>query len=107
MDELIQSPFQRLRVDDCFYLSLIKITYTHTVKKGGDQKAKNIPLARLLIGVLSIDLVFGFSTGTRSDLAVSDANLNSNGASYVINPDEQGSLWISGYSSSEVWGQSH
>jgi streptogramin lyase len=62
------------------------------------------PLTFSMVVMFCLIIVLCFTTGARADLAVSEADLATDGAAYEINPDAQGMLWISDYSTGEVWG---
>jgi len=58
----------------------------------------------LLVVLVSLVAVLGFTIRARADLTTSEADLNVDGYAYEINPDDAGKLWISDFGAGEVWG---
>jgi streptogramin lyase len=58
----------------------------------------------IIIALASLLAVFGFTIRARADLTASEADINSEGYAYEINPDDNGTLWISDFGAGEVWG---
>lgn len=57
-----------------------------------------------VVVLVNLVIVLFYFLLTRSSPNVSEAPLNPNGESYEINPDDSGWLWISDFSSHEIWG---
>ncbi len=58
----------------------------------------------IIIALVSLVALFGFTIRARADLAGSEADLNPLGEAFEINPDTAGKLWISDFTAGDIWG---